>query len=147
VRDGNSLAQVIPPPCGTDSFNHSPYHVSDLRNEINVIGRVVRQGKSALHRRWSTAWMAHLHVISSSIGCVVEDISAHGARLRVAAGVDATAGEQASLAFAKHAAIPVRIAWHRDDWIGVQFSTPQPWLVDMVVQATELHDWPSRSVR
>jgi hypothetical protein len=121
--------------------------MSDLRNEIKVIGRVVRQGKSALDRRWSTAWMAQLHVIGSSSRCLVEDVSAHGARLRVAAGVDAAVDEQASLAFAKHAAIPVRIAWRRDDWIGVQFSTPQPWLVDMVVQATERHDWPSKPVR
>ena len=34
------------------------------------------------------------------------------------------AEEGASLAFAnKHAPIPLRIAWRRDDWIGVQFST------------------------
>jgi hypothetical protein len=121
--------------------------MNDPRNEITVIGRVVRPGKSALDRRWSTAWAAQLHLVNASIRCLVEDISARGAKLRVAAESDAAADEQASLVFAKHAAIPVRVAWRRDDWIGVQFSTPQPWLVDMVVQATEYHDWPSRPVR
>jgi hypothetical protein len=121
--------------------------MDDLRQETSVIGRVVRPGKSALDRRWATAWSAQLHLLSGSIRCVVEDISAKGARLRVAAEVDAAAEEQTSLALGKSAPIAVRIAWRRDDWIGVQFSTPQPWLVDLVVQATEFHDWPARPVR
>ena len=121
--------------------------MNHLRNDIDLMGRVVRPGKSAFDRRWATAWAAQLHLIDASIPSVVEDISAGGARLRVASGVHATAEEQASLAFAKHAAIPVRIAWRSDDWIGVQFSTPQPWLVDMVVQTIEFKDWPLRPVR
>jgi hypothetical protein len=121
--------------------------MNHLQNEIAVIGRVVRPGKSALDRRWATAWTAQLHLTSASIRCLVEDISARGARLRVASEVNATAEEHASLVFANHPAMWVRIAWRRDDWIGVQFSSPQPWLVDMVVQATEFHDWPSQSQR
>ena len=118
-----------------------------VRGSDNVIGRVVRPSKSALDRRWATAWAAQLQLIGASVDCVVEGISARGAKLRVASGVDVAAEEQASLVFAQHAAIAARIAWRRDDWIGVQFSTAQPWLVDMVVQATEFHNWPPRPVR
>jgi hypothetical protein len=121
--------------------------MNDLQTDGRVIGRLVRPGKTALHRRWATAWAAQLQSRGGSVRCLVEDVSAHGARLRVSAAVDAAVDEPASLAFARHTPIPVRIAWHRDDWIGVQFATPQPWLVDLVVQATEIHDWPSRPVR
>jgi hypothetical protein len=100
-----------------------------------------------LDRRWATAWAVQLHRSGGSVRCLAEDVSAYGAKLRVPAGVHAAADEQALLTLAKHKPIPVRIAWHRDDWVGVQFATPQPWLVDLVVQATELHDWPSPPVR
>lgn len=116
------------------------------RNSLPSEARVVRAGKSALDRRWATAWAARLDLRSGSVQCLVEDISANGAKLRVGAEVDAAAEEQAALALGKYAQIRVRIAWRRDDVMGVQFSLAQPWLVDLVVQATEFHDW-SRPVR
>jgi hypothetical protein len=108
---------------------------------------LVRPGKTVLDRRWATAWAAQLYRLGGSVCCLVEDVSAYGAKLHLREGVEVSAEEHASLTFPKHTPIPVRIAWRRDDWIGVQFAIPQPWLVDLVVQATELHDWPPPSVR
>jgi hypothetical protein len=118
-----------------------------MQTDGTVTGRLVRPGKTALHRRWATAWAVQLHRNGGSVRCLAEDVSAYGAKLRVPAGVQAAVDELAVLAVARHTPISVRVAWQRDDWVGVQFATPQPWLVDLVVQATELHDWPSRPVR
>jgi hypothetical protein len=116
--------------------------MNDLQTDSWMIGRVVRPGKTALDRRWATAWAVQLHLLGAPVCCLMEDVSVDGAKLRLPEGVDAAIEEHGSLAFSKHTPMPVRIAWRRDDRIGVQFATRQTWLVDLVVQATETHDWP-----
>jgi hypothetical protein len=116
--------------------------MNDLQTDSWMIARVVRPGKTALDRRWATAWAVQLHLLGGPVCCLMEDVSVDGAKLRLPEGVDAAAEEHGSLAFSKHTPMPVRIAWRRDDRIGVQFATRQTWLVDLVVQATETHDWP-----
>jgi hypothetical protein len=76
--------------------------MNDLQTDSRVIGRLVRPGKTALHRRWATEWAPQLHLLSGSVRCLAEDVSAYGAKLRVPAGVDAAPEEQASLTFARH---------------------------------------------
>ncbi len=86
-------------------------------------------------RRWKTNWLGALLTASGHAPCVIEDISAAGAKLDLDRAP--AEGSCVSLVLAEGGTIPARVAWRVGDQIGLQFSEKQPWVLDLVAKAVE----------
>jgi hypothetical protein len=98
-----------------------------------------RAEKSPLDRRWATSWHGELRTSSRLLPSVVEDVSADGAKLRV--GSIPIDGEKVTLILPNCSPIEARIAWRRREHIGIQFSTRQSWIIELVLQVAEGEEW------
>lgn len=108
---------------------------ADTQN-VRPLRRAIR---SPLDRRWATSWYAELYARNGLLPAIVEDVSADGAKLRV--GYAPVGGEQVTLVLANFSRVEARVAWRRRDRIGIQFTTSQPWIVELVRLATAAGDW------
>jgi PilZ domain len=113
--------------------------VTNSRPEIKNVRHLRRSLKSPLNRRWAAAWYAELHTRNGLVPCTVEDVSADGAKVRV--GRVPIDGQNVKLVFPNVSPIEACITWRRQDLMGVEFATSQPWIVDFVQRATETGDW------
>jgi hypothetical protein len=86
------------------------------------------------HQRWKTSWMAELQTSGGHTPCIVEDISAAGAKLRL--GSAPAEGEVVSLGVVDFAPIVARVVWRKADRVGLHFAAKQPWVVDLVWKAS-----------
>ncbi len=86
-------------------------------------------------RRWKTNWLGALQTASGNAPCLIEDISAAGAKLDLDRAP--AEGSAVSLVIADAGTIPARVAWRTGDQVGLQFSEKQPWVLDLVVKAVE----------
>jgi hypothetical protein len=77
---------------------------------------------------------------------MVEDISKHGAKLRI--GAAQIADENAWLVIGDFGPIAVRVVWRRRDRAGVQFNSSQPRDLDLVMMtAAKDNLWQPRRAR
>ncbi|HYM02879.1 MAG TPA: PilZ domain-containing protein [Stellaceae bacterium] len=86
-------------------------------------------------RRWKTTWLAALQSADGRVPCIIEDISASGAKLDLDRAP--TEGTAVSLVIADAGAIAARIAWRTGEQVGLQFLEKQPWVLDLVAKAVE----------
>src|SRR5215469_7042002 len=101
-------------------------------NRVRQLRRPVGPDK-ALDRRWSANWLATLVTSTDQILCIVEDISAGGAKLRV--GLAPQSEEIVTLVIADYGPIPASVAWRSRDRIGLKFSEQQPLVADLLKKA------------
>jgi hypothetical protein len=101
----------------------------DYAGTVRYLRRLTGPEK-ACYRRHSTNWLAELHTAKRRSPCVVEDVSAAGARLRAA--VDAAERDLVYLVLVNFGSIEARIAWRRADRIGLRFTANQSWVMDLV---------------
>jgi hypothetical protein len=106
------------------------------------VRRLRRPVLSLFDRRWATAWYADLHTERRPLPCWIEDVSAHGAKLRVGfIPAQLVVGEPLSVVLPNFDAIAAHIAWRRRDRIGVEFRSSEPWLVELALRKTAADDW------
>jgi hypothetical protein len=70
---------------------------------------------------------------------MVEDFSAHGAKLRV--NEIRADGENVALILPNCSPIKARVAWCCREHIGIQFSTCQCWIIELMLRMTETEEW------
>lgn len=94
-----------------------------------------RTAQDAMFRyRWKTNWPAGLQTPSGLMLCIIEDISAVGAKLHV--GLDTPdEGCDVSLVLAESGTVTARVAWRRSDRVGLYFAAMQPWVLSLVAAA------------
>lgn len=97
--------------------------------------RQLRRPANQLNRRWSTHWLAALVTATDHIACIVEDISAGGAKLRV--GPLPSPEEAVALVIANHEPIAGFIAWRSGDRIGLTFNERQPLVEELLLKAAK----------
>jgi hypothetical protein len=115
--------------------------VTDHSENIRPLRHPVK-ANTVLHRRWVTRWAAELRTSNGGIACTVEDISRHGAKLRI--GVAQVADENVSLVIGDFGPVAARLVWRVRDRAGVQFKSSQPWVLDLVMKAAKDNQWPPR---
>jgi PilZ domain len=118
--------------------------VSDHSERIRRLRHPVKS-TTILHRRWAIRWTAELRTSDGRIACTVEDISRHGAKLRI--GGAQVADENVCLVIGGFGPVAGRVMWHRRDRAGVQFNSGQPWILDLVMKAAKDNRWPPRTAR
>jgi hypothetical protein len=91
----------------------------------------IRLNQQRLRSRPPTRWPAELRSADRRIACTVEDISRHGAKLRI--GAAPLADENVWLVIGESAPIAARVRWRRRDRAGVQFNSSHPWDLDPVL--------------
>jgi hypothetical protein len=91
----------------------------------------IRVNQQRLRGRWATWWPAELRGSGGRIACTVEDISRHGAKLRI--GAAQIADENVWLVVGEFGPIAGRVRWRCRDHAGVQFNASQPWGLDLVM--------------
>lgn len=70
-------------------------------------------------KRASVLWQATLNCGNEPLDCQVYNISAGGAKLRLAEPL--TRFTHVQLDGRRFGKIPARVVWHQDDWIGLSF--------------------------
>jgi hypothetical protein len=105
----------------------------------------IRINQLRLRGRWATRWAAELFSSGRRIACTVEDISRHGAKVRI--GVAQIADENVWLVIRDFEPIAARVMWRRRDRAGVQFTSSQPRDLDLVIMAAKDKLWLARRVR
>jgi hypothetical protein len=126
---------------------HQAAHWSDVTDHSEKI-RPLRHPVSSttvLHRRWVTRWPAELRTPNGAIACTVEDISRHGAKLRI--GAAQGADENVLLVIGDFGPVAARVVWRVRGRAGVQFNSSQPWVLDLVMKAAKDNQWPPRTAR
>jgi hypothetical protein len=118
--------------------------VSDDSERIRPLRHPVK-ASTVLHRRWATRWAAELRTSDGMIACTVEDISRHGAKLRIGAAQISDANVW--LVIRDFGPVAARVVWRRRDHAGVQFNSSQPWVLDLVMKAAKDNFWPPRTAR
>jgi hypothetical protein len=93
-----------------------------------------------LHRRWLARWPAELRTANGGIACTVENVSRHGARLRI--GAAQIPDGNVCLVVRDFGPLVAEVVWRRRDRAGVQFKSSQPWALDLVVKAAKENRWP-----
>jgi hypothetical protein len=88
---------------------------------------------TVLNTRWKTNWLARLLTPQGPLACIVEDISAEGARLRI--GRAPLQEGEVSLIVTDTAAIAAHVAWRRGGLVGLALAEDQPQVTALVVQA------------
>jgi hypothetical protein len=116
--------------------------VSDHSDKIRPLRHPVKS-TTVLHRRWMTHWAAELLSIDGRIACTVEDISRHGAKLRI--GAAQIADENVCLVVGDFGPVAARMVWRHRDRAGLQFKSSQPWALDLVMKAAKDNRWPPRA--
>jgi hypothetical protein len=81
--------------------------------------------------RWETRWAAELRSSAGRTACTVEDISRHGATLRI--GAAQIADETVWLVVGDFGPIAGRVTWRHGDRAGVQFNPSQAWGLDLAM--------------
>jgi PilZ domain-containing protein len=118
--------------------------VSDDSERIRPL-RHPGKPKTILDRRWAARWTAELRTSDGLIACTVEDISSHGAKLRIGAAQIADANVW--LVIGDFGPIAARVMWRRGNRAGVQFTSSQPWALDLVMKPDKDNLWPPRKAR
>ena len=91
--------------------------------------------KAPIHRRMSAKWLAELHTAVDRMPCIVEDISAGGAKLLV--GPMPSRGEAVALVVVDFGPVAARVAWRRGDRIGLRFAERQIGIAGMLAKAAK----------
>lgn len=79
------------------------------------------------HGRWATSLPAQLRTQRGAVPCVVEDISASGARLHV--GRAAVPSNHVFLLLENYGTLAARVAWRRSSRLGLHFAVRHPALL------------------
>jgi hypothetical protein len=114
--------------------------VQRIEAVADILPRAVRQlrqpvGPNKLvNRRWFVNWLATLVTAADEIPCIVEDISAGGARLRVGL-LSPQSGEAVTLVIVNYAPIAGLIAWQSRQRVGLKFNERQPFVEVLLVKA------------
>lgn len=98
---------------------------------------------AVFRRRWKANWIAQLETLRGPMPCIVEDISAAGAKLRV--GLSPIDGP-ASLLIVDFGPIAAHVAWRRGYRLGLHFDERQPRVRDLVVKAARANSWDPRGL-
>jgi hypothetical protein len=91
----------------------------------------IRLNQQRRRRRRATHWAAELCSAGGRAACTVEDISRHGAKLRI--GAAQIADETVWLVVGNFGPIAGRVRWRHQDCAGVQFNATQPWGLDLAM--------------
>jgi hypothetical protein len=101
----------------------------------SIVRQLRRPANKFLDRRWSANWLAALVTSTDRIPCIVEDISAGGAKLRV--GPLPQSEEAVSLVIANYEPIAGLVAWRSGHRIGLTFNERQPIVEGLLVKAAK----------
>ena len=118
--------------------------MSDGSERIRPLRHPVK-ANTVLHRRWATRWTAELHSPDRVIACTVEDISRHGAKLRI--GAAQIADENVWLVIRDFGPVAAQVVWRLRDRAGLHFNSSQPWALDLVMKAAKDNFWSPRTAR
>jgi hypothetical protein len=112
-----------------------------LRGSVLFDIRLTQQRRRG---RRETRWAAELRSSGGRTACTVEDISRHGAKLRI--GAAEIADEKVWLVVGDFGPIAGRVRWRHGDRAGVQFNASQPWGLDLAMM-TAAKDRPTAPPR
>src|SRR5579883_207328 len=94
---------------------------------------------AVFRRRWRANWVAQLQTARGALPCIVEDISAAGAKLCI--GPALIDGGNASLVIIDFDPIDAHVAWRRGHRLGLHFTERQPRVRDLVMRAARANSW------